>query len=455
MGTVWLAEQLSLGAYVAVKVMRVAGVADEEARARFAQEARRVASVHSPHVVRILDYGVTLEGEPFIVMELLRGRDLAHYIDAHGPLDLATTAELLSQLCRGLSAAHEQGIVHRDIKPANVILVDNDGRPLVKLVDFGVSKSVRQVETSMTATGALMGTPFYMSPEQFMGQRDIDERSDLWSVAVLAYSCLTGKLPFRGESVVVISMAAHAGEFAAPSSLRAELPAALDAWFARAFAVDRSQRFASARELSESFGLAAGLSNGKLDLSANPPPKAVDPFAETALRATTSAHSEQPPGPKAGPNRALIWGLSVAAVLGLLGTVSSLMYIVSERDVAPQGSVAAQPSMAAPSSATTTTVASLPSPALVAPVPASAIVPLSSTVAPASGSVPKSALPPVGTAAKKPKWRSRKSPCRRMDETKSCMPCCYTDRGDRMEPYPSCDCVFDGEKWDREHGIVN
>ena len=341
-------------------------------------------------------------------------------------------------------------------------IVTSNGRPFVKLLDFGVAKSVRDVELSMTATGALMGTPYFMSPEQFMGERDIDSRSDLWSVAVLAYSCLTGKLPFRGESVVVISMAAHAGEFAAPSTLRAELPEAIDAWFARAFSLDREARFSNARELSEAFILAAGLSGGQLEHSAKPPPPAVDPFAATALPATASAASEQPPAPRPA-GRGLIAGLTVAAALGLVGTGSSLMYILGQRDVASgaasaapmietasasrPGTVTAPPSLASVEQASTSQAVNPPSPTSATPqLPA---------VTPLSASVDRPALAQPASPPKKPRWRSRKSPCRRLDETKSCMPCCYTARGDRMEPYPSCDCVFDGEQWDREHGITN
>jgi eukaryotic-like serine/threonine-protein kinase len=160
MGTVWVADQLSLGSQVAVKIMKPVGPVEAEARARFAQEARGVAGIDSPHVVRILDYGVSGEGSPFIVMELLRGSDLGKYIDDNGPLDLATTVDVVSQLCRALEAAHAREIVHRDIKPANVFLTDSGGKPFVKLLDFGVAKRLNDVAMSMTATGALMGTPY-------------------------------------------------------------------------------------------------------------------------------------------------------------------------------------------------------------------------------------------------------------------------------------------------------
>jgi eukaryotic-like serine/threonine-protein kinase len=259
MGTVWVGRHLALGSEVAVKVLRDATHGDTEARARFAQEARGVAGLDSPHVVKIFDYGVTPEGEPFIVMELLRGMDLRARVEQHGPLDLASAASVLRQLCRALASAHERGIVHRDIKPANVFLLQGGEETFVKLLDFGVAKQL-QSDMSMTGTSALMGTPYYMSPEQFVSPRDVDYRSDLWSVAVVAYACLTARLPFLGETVAAISMAAHQGAYTPPSRVVAGLPPTLDAWFARALHPQREHRFQSARELADSFAAATGLS---------------------------------------------------------------------------------------------------------------------------------------------------------------------------------------------------
>ena len=190
MGTVWLAQNLVLDSPCAVKVL------DRRDRSatgqlRFEQEARAVARLDSPHAVRVFDFGTTPGGDPYIVMELLTGRDLKSVITDDGPMALARVVTLVRQICRGLRRAHDLGIVHRDIKPANIFLVEVDGEPFVKIVDFGVAKSSEGADLALTETGALMGTPYYMSPEQFLSPRTIDHRTDLWSVAVVAYASLT------------------------------------------------------------------------------------------------------------------------------------------------------------------------------------------------------------------------------------------------------------------------
>src|SRR5690606_20071651 len=256
MGAVLRAQDRALGSPVAVKVLAAAMASDAEAQARFAQEARGAAQLDSPHVVKIFDYGITGEGEPFIVMELLRGRDLREHLETKGPQSPAATASILRQLCRGLAQAHERGLVHRDIKPANVFLLDPDGDPFVKVLDFGVAKYAGGGDLGMTTTGAIMGTPYYMSPEQFVDPRAIDHRSDLWSAAVVAYGCLIGKLPFLGNTIGALSLAVHRGEFPPPSTQRAGLPPAVDAFFARAFRTNPVERYGSARELADAFDAA-------------------------------------------------------------------------------------------------------------------------------------------------------------------------------------------------------
>ncbi|MCC6521334.1 MAG: serine/threonine protein kinase [Polyangiaceae bacterium] len=256
MGVVWLARHRVLDSRVAVKVLHARCADDESARARFEQEARAIARVDSPHVVRIFDYGLTDEGEPFFVMELLAGRDLRAELDARGALGCADAVRIVRQACAALGRAHEAGITHRDIKPANIFLVAGSDELFVKLLDFGVAK-LADHDLGMTQTHATVGTPYYMSPEQFVDPRTIDHRSDLWSLAVVAYACLVGRLPFLGESVGALSVAVHRGDFTPPCAANEALPGALDAWFARALAPERADRFQSARELAETFATAA------------------------------------------------------------------------------------------------------------------------------------------------------------------------------------------------------
>ncbi len=253
MGVVWLAHNRTLDSRVAVKVLSARGLGSDEARARFAREARAVARIDSPHVVRVFDYGTTDDGDPFFVMELLRGRDLKSHLEEHGPLEPDDAVTVVRQLCAALGRAHELSVVHRDIKPANVFLSEGSEDLFVKVVDFGIARLVTDGGLDLTATTALLGTPYYMSPEQFVDPRGIDARADLWSVAVVAYACLTGCLPFQGDTVGALSLTVHRGEFTPATEHRSSLPPAVDAWFRRALDPEPSKRFQTARELADAF----------------------------------------------------------------------------------------------------------------------------------------------------------------------------------------------------------
>lgn len=251
MGAVWVATNVSLGSEVAVKVLRDA----RASRERFEQEARGMAQIDSPHVVKVFDYGVTAEGEPYIVMELLRGRDLREHIEERGALPEGETLEIVTQVCRALGAAHDRRIVHRDIKPANIFLCDVGNGTFVKVLDFGVAKFLGS-DLGMTRTGALMGTPYYASPEQLLTPKDVDHRTDLWSLAVATYACLTGQLPFVAETLAALSLKINSGEFPPPTRVRPDLPPALDLWMKRALNQRPEQRFESAAQMAEALELA-------------------------------------------------------------------------------------------------------------------------------------------------------------------------------------------------------
>lgn len=260
MASVWVAHHATLGSEVALKFVDVQGEGRAEALRRFEREALVVARLRSSHVVQILDYGVDEADRPYIVMELLRGRSLRELLAEDGTLSLAVTARIVLSVCRALHRAHTAGIVHRDIKPANIFLCEEeeDG-PLVKVLDFGLAKSkvVDVHDSHETATGALVGTPAFMSPEQALGRPDIDGRSDLFSLGLVAWRCLVGRNAHEadgkrltlGEHIV----AASTMTVPPPSAFVAELPPALDAWFARALALDATKRFESARAMAAAF----------------------------------------------------------------------------------------------------------------------------------------------------------------------------------------------------------
>jgi serine/threonine-protein kinase len=252
-GTVWLGKHSMLNMPVAVKLISKE-IMSPEARARFTREALVAARLKSAHVVRMFDHGATSDGVPFIVMELCQGEDLGCRLKRTGTLTLAETRTVAKQLTSALMEAHGQGLVHRDIKPGNVFLeYGDDGQPFVRLLDFGLCKEQRPDPMLRTATGMVMGTPNYMSPEQAFDSSRADHRADLWAVAAVLYHCLTGVRPFRAESYGGLFVALARGRFDPPSVVRPELGTEHDAFFERAFHPNRELRHQSARELRDAF----------------------------------------------------------------------------------------------------------------------------------------------------------------------------------------------------------
>lgn len=205
MGAVFDGEQMSNGRPVAVKVLPFQMVENKESLTRFFNEARLTAALSSANICSIYDYGTLDDGRPYYVMERLRGQPLSEQIKEQGVLAMLDAVEIVMQVLSGLRAAHRRGIIHRDVKPANVFLHERaDERIQVKLLDFGVAKDLGVLKESedptLTNTGYVMGTPFYLSPEQIMGARDIDGRVDLWAVGVVLYECVSGKRPFLGRN---------------------------------------------------------------------------------------------------------------------------------------------------------------------------------------------------------------------------------------------------------------
>lgn len=251
MGTVYRAEHLALKAPVAIKIID-RDVSDGEGTiARFMREAQAAASLRSPHVVQILDYGT--DGErPFMVMEMLEGETLSDRIEKRGRLSAQETYRVVSHVAKAVSRAHEADIVHRDLKPDNVFLVFNGGDEIAKVLDFGVAK----VEATAlggeghTRTGSLLGTPFYMSPEQAQGNKTIDARSDLWALGVIAFECMTGARPFSSDGLGDLVLQICIRDIPLPSTY-APLAPGFDAWFLRACEREADQRFQSAQELTE------------------------------------------------------------------------------------------------------------------------------------------------------------------------------------------------------------
>ncbi|HMA93647.1 MAG TPA: serine/threonine-protein kinase, partial [Polyangiaceae bacterium] len=249
MGAVWRAEHIDLGTPAAVKLIDETFAQSPEALTRFRREAQAAASLRSANVVQILDYGV--DGDtPYIAMELLEGESLADRIERQGRLDPDECAGIMLQVSKALARAHEQGIVHRDLKPDNVFLSRDGDDVIAKVLDFGIAKRTGVLQTSSdmaTRTGSLMGTPYYMSPEQASGRRQVDHRTDIWAFGVIACECLTGRRPFDDSNLGGLLLSICTENPPAPSQV-APVPLGFDTWFARCTVKDPAGRFESIRE---------------------------------------------------------------------------------------------------------------------------------------------------------------------------------------------------------------
>jgi serine/threonine-protein kinase len=261
MGEVWLGHDESLDRQVAVKLLDAKFAENAEARARFLRESQLAARISSSHIVQIFDHGVATDGRPFMAMEYLVGTSLRARLTDYGSLSFDETLRLLNPLCLALAEAHEAGLVHRDLKPENIFLAQaSDGQTeMVKILDFGVAKAAGLQDSPSvgTATGALLGTPCYMSPEQARGLKTVDHRADLWAVGVIVFECITGVRPFEAETLASLVTKILSGPIPVPSRVAPELAISpeVDTWMARALTRDPAARYASAKELAVSFAV--------------------------------------------------------------------------------------------------------------------------------------------------------------------------------------------------------
>lgn len=430
MGKVWIAEHLVLDTRVVVKLMSkdLDGLAG--AAARFAREAAVAAAVKSPHVVQVFDSGVTETGVAYIVMELLEGHDLGAHLASRGRLAPAEAVTVIAQLCKALAKAHRVGVVHRDIKPDNVFLCDVEGgEPFVKLLDFGTAKDEARAPFATTA-GQLLGTPYYMSPEQILGE-DVGYRTDIWSVGVLAFEALTGRRPFEGVTVGAITLAIHTTT-PRMTDVVPDLPPALDEWFERACARSPDERFPTAKAAGEAFaraisGEAAPERSGPdsdpaFALTPSvPPPFAADGasprpgLAQTKGERVATSLSSTLSSPRA-ERRVMTWiaggvgAVTLALMVALLThdepsappAAASSSVQTSSSPVPAASSVAAAPPVLGPVAAATPS-ATTPSSVAAAPTFAPSVVTPAATPAPApapSSTVARLPSPPPSVSAR-------------------------------------------------------
>jgi serine/threonine-protein kinase len=252
MGVVVAATHLQLDRPVALKFLRADVSHNLEALARFTREAKAAAQLKSEYVAHVLDVGVTEDGTPYMVMEYLEGLSLYRVLQTHGPLGIASASEYAIQACEGLAEAHSRGIVHRDIKPDNLFLIERaPGWRSIKILDFGISK-LALADPNNIATGVIMGSPCYMSPEQLRSTATVDHRTDIWSLGATLYELLTGKAAFDASLTLPELVATILHKTAIPvQTLRPAVPDGLAAVVDRCLAKDRELRFDSAAELAK------------------------------------------------------------------------------------------------------------------------------------------------------------------------------------------------------------
>jgi tRNA A-37 threonylcarbamoyl transferase component Bud32 len=314
MGKVYEAKHTSIDKKVAIKILNKDYSDDKEALERFQQEAKIAGSVGHTNICEVLDFGTTDEGQPFLVMEYLEGDSVADMLDVRRTLPINVALTIVRQVLDALEEVHSRGIVHRDLKPENIILAHVKGQGIVvKLLDFGISKVMKPRTDSirLTKTGTMLGTPYYMSPEQVRGNRDIEYSTDIWSCAVILYEMICGQVPFGGNNYNDVILSIVEDPFPDPRKLLPGLAPELAKMLRRAMEKDPLKRYDSATAFKEAIDkLPFELGDGKsIELGATKLSRMTDTY-------TTARRMRQQ-----GRKRALIVGAAVlvAVLLAALG----------------------------------------------------------------------------------------------------------------------------------------
>lgn len=324
MGSVYLATDQRLDRPVALKVLKEELAEDDRFVERFRREARAAGALSHPNIAGVFDFGH--DGKRYyIVMELAQGQDLARVLREEGPLSPERSVRIASQIAQALEHAHSAGVVHRDIKPPNVIIGDDDR---VKVTDFGIARAIG--ESTLTATGSVLGTAHYISPEQ-AGGGEVGPPADIYALGIVLYEMLTGSLPFTGDSALAVAMRHVSDPVPPPGDLNPQVPETLDRVVDRATAKDPQQRFRSAREMAEALDAAVGskaeIATAALGMAAAG--AAGSPGSTQRLETTVWPI----PGSRYDPQRL---GRAVLIVLGTLGLIALVLLALRLGDAAEQ-----------------------------------------------------------------------------------------------------------------------
>jgi serine/threonine-protein kinase len=389
MGEVWRAKHLALENQVAIKFLSGSLAANDETKKRFLMEAKLTAQLRSRHAVQVFDFGLTEDGQPYLVMELLHGEPLSNRIERQKHLSLHDTAAFMSAAAKALHRAHALGIVHRDFKPDNVFLTKGEDQEVeVKVVDFGIAKLLGSLDearpsatdlaeitgkalSTLTRTGKLVGTPHYMSPEQVRMSAEVGPAADIWAFGVVAFEALTGACPFDGGSVIELFSKIQLGKSLNARSLNPDIPEAFDEWFKVACAVEPSLRFPDAQIASTLLADALGVTLARAPVAPDPSnpriPLTSSPDISVASVSSTDALSRSPSKntllasatdhesiPK--KSRTALWGATFS-LLVVVGAIAGVQFTSRHQPAAPAshavasspGGVHADPIPAVPS----------------------------------------------------------------------------------------------------------
>jgi hypothetical protein len=348
MGAVLAAHHLQLDTKVAIKFLLPSMLENSDAVERFANEARRAVKIQSEHVARVYDVGVVQSGAPYIVMEYLQGVDLSALLVQRGPLPIHQAVDFVLQATEAIAEAHALGIVHRDLKPANLFCVRRaDGKDWIKVLDFGISKAVAPSGSSgslsMTATASLMGSPFYMSPEQMEASSAVDARTDIWALGVIVFQLLTGTVPFCGESVPEVCSKIATRPPPRLQEYRSDAPEGLQAVVLTCLEKDRERRYRNVAEMAMAL-LPYAPRRSKISVE-----RIGDIIRAAGLSATAaSERTGQPPHvetiaplgrttPDAKGGGVALWFLASVGILGLAAGVAAFRHFVSDWKIGDSG----------------------------------------------------------------------------------------------------------------------
>jgi eukaryotic-like serine/threonine-protein kinase len=308
---------------------------------RFLREASAAGRIGNPHIAETFDAGELESGDPYLVMELLKGETLADLLRRKQRLSISEAAELVRQACTGVQAAHDTGIVHRDLKPENLFVIERDHRPFVKILDFGISKFDPHLtggEMSTTREGTSLGTPLYMPPEQVRGDKRVDARADVYALGVILYECVTGRRPYEAETLAHLAVLIHEGHAEPLLKLRPDAPPTFAEVVHRAMANKPDLRFATARELADALanftGLVTGPTVGWPGRGAQQPAAAKPPAGPSHGAAVSISQEWQPPRRSFFP-----LALAALAALAMIGGV-----VLALKPSAPKSAPLAAPS---------------------------------------------------------------------------------------------------------------